>query len=61
MTLAERNDHMRKVLRAAHAENPRYCTQCRCQRPRQGGREIPYNGGRNQRWICADCEARHGA
>lgn len=53
MTPSERNDHMRNLLRSEYgAEKPRYCTQCRCQRPRAGGREIAFNGGKNSRWVC---------
>jgi hypothetical protein len=55
MTPQQRNDHMRGILRAAHAENPRYCTTCRTQRPRQGGRDIEFNGGKNARWECGRC------
>lgn len=52
MTKAEYIAKHRNRLRAEHAEGPRYCTQCRCQRPRAGGREIAYNGGLNARWVC---------
>ena len=45
-------EKQRSEMRARFAEGPRYCTQCKCQRPRQGGREIAFNGGMNARWVC---------
>jgi hypothetical protein len=42
----------KRILAAMHSQQPRYCTQCRCQRPRKGGREIAFNDGRNARWVC---------
>ena len=50
---AQPNGPYRRLLSATHGHQPRYCSQCRCQRPRAGGREITYNGGRNARWVCA--------
>lgn len=47
------SDTYRRLLSATHGHQPRYCSQCRCQRPRAGGREITFNGGRNARWVCA--------
>lgn len=52
MTHPARITQMRRLLTAKHADGPRYCTACRCQRPREGGREIAFNGGMNARWVC---------
>lgn len=53
MTKSEYIAQHRSRLRAEHGmDRPRYCTQCKCQRPRNGGREIAFNGGRNARWVC---------
>ncbi|WP_297505427.1 hypothetical protein [Ferrovum sp.] len=36
-----------------------FCSQCLSKQPPQGGGYIQYNGGRNRRFICAQCvEAR---
>lgn len=47
-------------LRAEHAEGPRYCTQCKCTRPRIGGRAIPLDGGMRERWVCGLHGEVHG-
>lgn len=52
MTQSARITQMRRLLTARHGQDPRYCTICRCQRPREGGREIAFNGGLRARWIC---------
>jgi len=52
-------EHYKSVMRSQFALNPRYCSQCRQSKNRDGGREIAINGGMNARWICADCGAKH--
>jgi hypothetical protein len=46
------NDFYKRLMASRLANDTRYCTQCRCQRPRKGGREIAFNGGMNARWVC---------
>lgn len=53
--MTDRYSSYRRFLRAQFAEGPRYCTQCQRQQSREGGKEIRYNGGRNMRWVCAEC------
>lgn len=52
MTRAEQLRKHKNVMRSQFAIGPRYCSQCLCQRPRAGGREITYNNGKNARWVC---------
>lgn len=52
MTRSESLGRFKNILRSQFATGPRYCTQCRCQRPRSGGREVKMNNGRNARWVC---------
>lgn len=52
MSTPESVAKQRSEMRARFALNDRYCTQCKCNRPRQGGREIAFNGGLNARWVC---------
>lgn len=53
MSRADTINRFKNALRAQFAVGPRYCTTCRCQRPRKGGREIAFNGGLNARWVCS--------
>lgn len=55
MNTQQRIDEQRSALRARFGLNPRHCTRCKQLRPREGGREVAFNGGRNQRWECARC------
>lgn len=52
MTRADRIQKFRRLLTIQHSLEPRFCTACRCQRPREGGREIALKGGLRARWVC---------
>lgn len=60
MSTPESVAKQRNEMRARFALNDRYCTQCKCPRPRQGGREIEFNGGLNARWVCGRHGEAHG-
>jgi hypothetical protein len=47
------SSYIKRTMTAQFAGGPRYCEQCKQQRPRAGGREIAFNNGKNQRWVCA--------
>lgn len=59
MNRAETLAQHKRRMSGQFAQGPRYCTNCKQTKPRAGGREIAINGGRNARWVCADCGARH--
>jgi len=57
MTRAETLRKFKSVMRSQFAVADKHCSQCRTIKPRAGGRDVAYNGGLNQRWVCADCSA----
>lgn len=58
MTTAEILKKHKSFLRAAHGQNPRFCTTCKMTKPREGGIELAYNNGKNARWVCASCKPK---
>lgn len=60
MSILESVAKQRNEMRAKFSGQPRFCTQCRCARPHQGGREIAFNNGRNARWVCSLHGESHG-
>jgi len=36
----------------------RWCSSCQTSPPIEGGEYVPFNSGRNRRWVCQNCKEK---